>query len=247
MTTNPWLPILAVVELAFLLAVVAAVATRRTKLVFAAGFNVMLPVIALHLWQAPGLHARAALGAAMAGLYLARLNWTILVWTDDTAMAKLDGALGDPGKLGLAFVLPHSVGLGYCLPFYYVARDGSPLGWSAALALLAYAVGTVFHAGGDLQKRRFKSRSDSRGQLLRTGLWSLCRHPNYFGDFLIYVSFALLARHPYAWLAPGLNLAQYLFDAIPKNERWASEKYGDAWSAYRASTPMFLPLRFGRA
>jgi steroid 5-alpha reductase family enzyme len=246
MATNLWLQILVVIEASFLIALVTAILTKRTKLVFAAGFNVMIPVIALHLWHAPAFHARAVLGVVLAAVYLFRLNWTILVWSGNTAMAKLDESLPQAGKLGLAFVLAHSVGLGYCLPFYYIARDGSDLGGWALLAVLVYAAGTAFHAGGDYQKRRFKQRPDSRGHVLETGLWSLSRHPNYFGDFLIYVSFALLARHPYAWIAPALNLLQYFFDAIPKNEQWAAEKYGAEWAAYRSSTPMFVPFRWAR-
>lgn len=241
-----WLQIVAVIEVSFLLAVVAAIVTKRTKLIFAFGFNVMIPVIALYYWHAPAQHGRGVLGLVMAGLYLLRLNWTILAWTGNTAMSKLDNALEVRGKLGLAFILVHSVGLGYCLPFYYIANDDTGLGLSALLALIVYGVGTVFHAGGDYQKRSFKQQPDTSGHVLQTGLWSLCRHPNYFGDFLIYVSFAVLAGHFYAWIAPVLNLLQYLFDAIPKNEQWASERYGDAWKVYERSTPRFFPLRFGR-
>jgi len=236
-----WVQVLAVVEVFFVAALIAAWATHRTRLIFAAGFNVMIPVIALYLWHAPALYPRALLGATMAALYLLRLNAVILWWTNTTAMSKLDAALPAPAKLGLAFVLAHAVGLGYCLPFYYTARDGGPLGVWDGLAVAVYLVGTVFHAGGDYQKRRFKLRADTRGKLLSSGLWSLCRHPNYFGDFLIYVSFAVLARNPWAWISPALNLLQYLFDAIPKSEQWAAEKYGAAWAAYAASTPMFVP------
>jgi len=237
-----WVQVLAVVEVFFVAALIAAWATRRTRLIFAAGFNVMIPVIALYLWHAPALYPRALLGTAMAALYLLRLNVVILLWTDTTAMSKLDAALPSGAKLGLAFVLAHAVGLGYCLPFYYAAFDPRPLGFQDLLAVVVYLAGTVFHAGGDYQKRRFKQRADTRGKLLRSGLWSLSRHPNYFGDFLIYVSFALLARSPWAWISPALNLLQYLFDAIPKSEQWAAEKYGEAWNAYAASTSMFLPL-----
>ena len=56
------------------------------------------------------------------------------------------------------------------------------------------------------------------------------------------MSFALLGGHYLAWIAPALNLLQYVFDAIPKSEQWAAEKYGEAWKAYRESTPVFLPL-----
>lgn len=237
-----WIQVIVVIEVFFAAAVGAAILFKRTQAIFAAGFNVMIPVIALYLWHAPVLHPRALIGAVLAAIYLFRLNWVILVWTRNTAMSKLDQSLPPLGKVGLAFILAHFVGLGYCLPFYFIALDDAPLGWWDGLAVGVYVVGTVFHAGADYQKMRFKQIPKSKGRILDTGWWSLCRHPNYFGDFLIYVSFALLAQNPWAWIAPFLNLFQYLFDAIPKNEKWAAEKYGERWTAYKKSTPMFLPV-----
>jgi len=42
------------------------------------------------------------------------------------------------------------------------------------------------------------------------------------------VAFTLLAYSIWAWIAPLLNFLQYRFDAIPKNEAWARERYGHA-------------------
>jgi protein-S-isoprenylcysteine O-methyltransferase Ste14 len=70
----------------------------------------------------------------------------------------------------------------------------------------------------------------------------LSRHPNYFGDFLIYVSFALLGGSVWGWVAPLAILLQYAFDAIPKSERWAAERYGSEWEAYTQRTKAFVPF-----
>ena len=104
-----------------------------------------------------------------------------------------------------------------------------------------YVAGTVVHFLSDYQKRRFKQQPDSKDRILDTGLWSASRHPNYFGDFLIYVSFAVISGRVWGWAAPMLNLAQYVFDAIPKNESWAAQRYGGAWDDYRKRTKAFLP------
>jgi len=45
-----------------------------------------------------------------------------------------------------------------------------------------------------------------------------------------------------AWAAPLVNLLQYAFDAIPKNERWAAQRDGHAWEAYKSKTKAFLPF-----
>ena len=54
-------------------------------------------------------------------------------------------------------------------------------------------VGFLFEAGGDWQLMRFRSDSENKGKLLTSGLWSLSRHPNYFGDAAQWWGFYLIA------------------------------------------------------
>jgi protein-S-isoprenylcysteine O-methyltransferase Ste14 len=68
-------------------------------------------------------------------------------------------------------------------------------------------------------------------------------HPTYFGDIRVYVGWALFSVSPWAWLSLATNVAQYLFDAIPKNENWAAEQYGQSWSDYAARTSRLIPRR----
>jgi steroid 5-alpha reductase family enzyme len=56
-----------------------------------------------------------------------------------------------------------------------------------------WLVGFIFEAGGDWQLARFKSNPENKGKLLTTGLWSLTRHPNYFGDAAQWWGFYLIA------------------------------------------------------
>jgi len=56
-----------------------------------------------------------------------------------------------------------------------------------------WLVGFIFEAGGDWQLARFKSRPENKGKLLTSGLWSLTRHPNYFGDAVQWWGFWLIA------------------------------------------------------
>jgi len=56
-----------------------------------------------------------------------------------------------------------------------------------------WLVGFIFEAGGDWQLARFKANPNNKGQLLTNGLWSLTRHPNYFGDAAQWWGFWLIA------------------------------------------------------
>lgn len=62
-----------------------------------------------------------------------------------------------------------------------------------------WLIGFIFEAGGDWQLSRFKSNPSNKGKLLTTGLWSLTRHPNYFGDAAQWWGFWLIAFAGGAW------------------------------------------------
>lgn len=62
-----------------------------------------------------------------------------------------------------------------------------------------WLIGFIFEAGGDLQLSRFRSNPTNKGKLLTTGLWSLTRHPNYFGDAAQWWGFWLIAFAGGAW------------------------------------------------
>jgi steroid 5-alpha reductase family enzyme len=64
------------------------------------------------------------------------------------------------------------------------------LEWAGASVWLA---GFLFEAVGDWQLKQFKADSTNRGKVLRTGLWAYSRHPNYFGDALVWWGFWLMS------------------------------------------------------
>ncbi|MFD8790155.1 DUF1295 domain-containing protein [Streptomyces vinaceus] len=64
---------------------------------------------------------------------------------------------------------------------------------AAAVGLALWAVGLFFEALGDHQLARFKSDPANKGRIMDRGLWSWTRHPNYFGDFLVWWGLYLTA------------------------------------------------------
>lgn len=235
-----WILITIAIEGMALVGVLSALITRRTLGTFLAGFNTMALVTGIYVWHSePSL--RSVLVVAMVALYLARMNWALIFWSGQTAISKLDDGTRLRQKMVLSIILANTVGWAYCLPFYFATRNPDPFGPQDVLAICLYLVGTVFQFGGDYQKRRFKLRAGTEGKLLDSGFWALCRHPNYFGDFLIYLSFAAMGASIWGWVSPLINALQYTFDAIPKNEKWSADRYGPAWEAYKATTKTFVP------
>jgi steroid 5-alpha reductase family enzyme len=87
-------------------------------------------------------------------------------------------------------------------PLYAVQRAGEPaaLGWLDALGAAVFAVGFGFEAVGDWQLARFRRDPASAGQVLDRGLWRYTRHPNYFGDALVWWAFfCFAAATPGGW------------------------------------------------
>jgi steroid 5-alpha reductase family enzyme len=54
------------------------------------------------------------------------------------------------------------------------------------LGLLVWLAGFIFEAVGDWQLARFRSDPQNRGRVMQSGLWAYTRHPNYFGETLIW-------------------------------------------------------------
>ena len=81
------------------------------------------------------------------------------------------------------------------LPLLVVAGVPGPPGaaWTDVAGVLLFVVGLAFEAIGDAQLRRFRSDPANLGRVLDTGLWRFTRHPNYFGDAVLWWGLFLLA------------------------------------------------------
>jgi steroid 5-alpha reductase family enzyme len=65
--------------------------------------------------------------------------------------------------------------------------------WLDALGGLVWGAGFLFEAVGDWQLERFKSDPNSKGKVMDRGLWKYTRHPNYFGESLIWWGLFLIS------------------------------------------------------
>ncbi len=120
--------------------------------------------------------------------------------------------------------------------------------WSVAgcyAAGLLWATGLFFEAVGDWQLMRFRSRRQNGSDVLRTGLWALTRHPNYFGDFLVWWGlwlFCVNLGSPWWTIISPLVMSAFLirFSGAGLLERDIADRRPD-YAAYVASTNAFFP------
>jgi steroid 5-alpha reductase family enzyme len=71
------------------------------------------------------------------------------------------------------------------LPLQAAAVAGLSWSWVVWLGVLVWVVGVFFETVGDAQLAAYK-RDPDRGPVMDRGLWSWTRHPNYFGDSLVW-------------------------------------------------------------
>jgi len=121
----------------------------------------------------------------------------------------------------------------------------------AAVGFLLFVAGLLIETFSDAQKFRFKRKPENRNRWIQSGLWRYSRHPNYFGEILLWWGLFLV-------ILPGLTGWQWLtvfgpisitilllfISGIPLLEKSGDEKYGDnpEYQAYKNSTSLLIPL-----
>ena len=120
-----------------------------------------------------------------------------------------------------------------------------------------YVIGAVMWVAGfvveviaDQQKSRFRADPANAGRFINVGLWARSRHPNYFGEILLWAGIAVMAI-PYLsgtqWVVMLSPLFVYALltrvSGIPTLVRRSQELWGDdpAYQAYVANTPRLIP------
>ncbi|MEX0811965.1 MAG: DUF1295 domain-containing protein [Chitinophagales bacterium] len=80
------------------------------------------------------------------------------------------------------------------LPIIIVNYRAYPgFGVSEIIGLLFWLIGFYFEAVGDYQKSSFKAKPENKGKIMQEGLWKYTRHPNYFGEALLWWGIFLIA------------------------------------------------------
>ncbi|MGG6267707.1 DUF1295 domain-containing protein [Leptolyngbya sp. AN03gr2] len=162
------------------------------------------------------------------------LWWLLEQWFYPARRQIFNQAIELPGfVLTLLFV-----GAFYTLPGYLAFANPTPLPFStAAIALLLYIFGSLINTSADIQKLTAKQQG---AELVSDGLWRFSRHINYFGDWLRYLSFSVLAGSVWAYLVPGTILMLYL-QMIAEKERTMPEKYS-GYADYQSRSARFIPF-----
>ncbi len=133
------------------------------------------------------------------------------------------------------------------IPFFISAMNTksnlSPLEYAG---IVLWFISVTGEATADMQLANFKKDESNKGKVCDTGLWHYSRHPNYFFEWLMWVSYFVFAlASPYGYLAiisPAIILILLLkVTGIPATEQQSLRSKGEAYKKYQSTTSVFVP------
>ncbi len=120
----------------------------------------------------------------------------------------------------------------------------------ALIGFLVWALGFAFEVVADAQKSRFRADPANKGKFIQIGVWAWSRHPNYFGEIVLWTGVAIIALpilRGWQWIAlispVFVTLLLTRVSGVPILERRADEKWGgqEDYEAYKKRTPVLIP------
>lgn len=115
---------------------------------------------------------------------------------------------------------------------------------------LIWFLGFLIEVSADTQKSRFSANPDNKGKFIQTGLWARSRHPNYFGEIVLWVGVAIITLpvlQGWQWVALispiFVTLLLTRVSGVPLLEKKADTKWGgqEDYEAYKKTTPVLIP------
>lgn len=144
------------------------------------------------------------------------------------------------------FLLQGVVAWIVAMPLYYAITSASPVHFTLwdQIGALVFAAGFLFEAIGDEQLRRFKANPANKGRVMNTGLWRYTRHPNYFGEAVLWWGLGLVGVAAGGWLGlVGPAIITFLLirvSGVAMLEKTLKETK-PGYADYIARTPAFFP------
>jgi len=120
------------------------------------------------------------------------------------------------------------------------------------VGILIWIIGLSIESLSDYQKSKFKSDPTNKGKWIDSGLWHYSRHPNYFGEILVWISIYTYTFSANTTTERLIGLISPVFIAlllilvsgIPPLEQSADKRWGDKpeYKRYKTRTSILIPF-----
>jgi len=137
-----------------------------------------------------------------------------------------------------------------CALAIITSTEREALGWIGITGAIVWAVGFAIEVTADRQKSAFKANPDNDGKFISSGLWAWSRHPNYFGEIVLWTGIAIMAvpvLSGWRWAMLISPVFVYVLltkvSGIPMLEARAEKRWGrdKDFRKYTESTPVLVP------
>jgi len=117
--------------------------------------------------------------------------------------------------------------------------------WFMLIGVAVWMIGYFFEVVGDSQLKKHIKNPENKGKLMMTGLWKHTRHPNYFGEAVMWWGIFLVVIVGggawYLFVSPlTITLLLRFVSGVPLLERKMSKNPG--WDEYAKKTSAFIPF-----
>lgn len=123
---------------------------------------------------------------------------------------------------------------------------------TTVIGLIIWLTGFLIEVVADRQKRAFRKFSANKNKFIDSGLWAWSRHPNYFGEIILWIGISLIALPTLMdWQYITLLSIPYVIvmlvkvSGVAKLEEASDQKWGadEAYQKYKTHTPVIIPRR----
>jgi steroid 5-alpha reductase family enzyme len=132
-----------------------------------------------------------------------------------------------------------------CLSLYAALTSNPMFGALDVAAIVVTTTAIIIESVADEQLRQFARSEKKTGDIMDSGLWAYCRHPNYLGEILFWWGvylFALSSDVGYWWtvIGPLAITALFVFISIPMMDRRLTLRH-PGYTQRRLNLPALLP------
>lgn len=197
---------------------------------------------------------RKILVSCMVGVWAARLGSYLVARVHKVGKdSRFDEVKHQPGTFFIYWTMQAMWVFVTVMPVLIINTSpvSVPLKWVDVGGAILWAIGMTFEVVADAQKDAWRNVPENKGKFINTGLWSISRHPNYFGEMMIWwgMFFTCVGGfskplHYAAATSPVfvMLLLRYV-SGVPILERQADARWGGQpeYEAYKADTPILVP------
>jgi steroid 5-alpha reductase family enzyme len=217
------------------------------------GSATYLAVVAVALLLSDALDARAVIVGGMVGVWALRLGSFLFLRVRRAGRdGRFDRIKTDPLRFLMTWTLQ---GLWVllttaCALAIITGLERESIEWVAIVGMAVWVAGFAVEVAADRQKSVFKRNPANEGRFITSGLWAWSRHPNYFGEIVLWTGIAIMALPVlsgwrWATLISPVFVVVLLtrVSGIPMLEARAEKRWGseEEFQVYTRNTPVLIP------